>query len=516
MLGMPLEAPPPGLMTRRSFALELIAALLPSSAMNCLAAEGPPLRDGKQKDQPWDPRDFGARGDGRVKDTIAIQRAIDTCSSAGGGVVTLAPGCVFLSGSITLRSHVELHLSGGATLLASPDRDDFRTLGSLLFAKDAEDIHVSGTGEIDGNFEAFFPPKGPAGYSVPQPFLGPFDPLYDATHQNPQDGRPRMILLVNCRQVLLEQITIRDSPTWTIHPVGCEGLRITGISILNDLDVPNCDGIDIDHCREVRVDGCNIVAGDDCIVLKSSRNFGHYGACENIVVTNCTLESSSAGIKIETEGAYSLRSAVISNCSIVRSNRGISFLNRDGATVEDILFTDLTIETRMHPMMWWGSGEAIAISSVPRSAGGAPGVVQRIQFNNISCKSESGVYLRGSPDAPLRQISFAEITLEIGKITSIPGGFYDMRPGDAFGNGGLDRRDTAGIFASDVEGLSLNGVTIAWSGVPSTYYGAAVELHRCRNVSLMQLSGKAAHAGGKAAIFDDVTFTASIAPPSPS
>ena len=352
--------------------------------------------------------------------------------------------------------------------------------------------------------------KGPDGFAVPQPFLGPYDPLYDVSRRNPADGRPRMILLVGCRRVQLESFTIRHSPTWTIHPVGCEDVRISGISILNDLDVPNCDGIDIDHCRQVRIEGCNIVAGDDCLVLKASRNFGAYGPCEGVVITNCTLESSSAGIKVETEGPYPLRSVVVSDCTIVRSNRGISFLNRDGATVEDVLFTGMTISTRMQPKMWWGSGEPIAVSSVARAEGGPAGMVRGVSFADMLCRGESGVYLRGAAGAPLRDVSLRNVEVVLEKTTAFPGGFYDMRPGDAFGESGLDRRRTAGVFAAEVDGLMLHGVRVGWAGTAPAYFGAAVEMHGCRDVSMGQVVGRAAHAGEKPAIFEGVEFAAGI------
>ncbi len=493
---------------RRTFGTALGAVAVSSLSPRCAFGLLPgSLPDGERV---WSPLDFGAHGDGRTKDTAAIQQAIEACAGHGGGRVILDAGRTFLSGTLSLRSHVELHFAAGATLLASPSRDDFRELGSLLFAKDCENVHISGTGTINGNFAAFFPPKGPDGYPVPQPFLGPYDPLYGPEKRNPPDGRPRMILLVNCRGTLLEHFTIRDSPTWTIHPIGCEDLHIQGISILNNLDVPNCDGIDIDHCRQVRVDSCNIVAGDDCLILKASRNFGQYGPCEGVTITNCTLESSSAGIKIETEGPFPLRSVVVSNCTIVRSNRGISFLNRDGATVEDILFTGMTIETRMRPMMWWGSGEPIALTSVPRQSGGPAGLVRNIAFVDMLCRGESGIYLRGTKGAPLQGIELRNVSVTLEKTTSIPGGFYDMRPGDQFGPSGLDRRDTAGVFAADVDGLSLNGVGVHWGKAVPAYFGSALELERCNDVCLTQVLGKAAHPGSSPALFREVNFATSL------
>lgn len=462
----------------------------------------------------WNPLSYGAIGDGRVNDTAALQRTIDACVASGGGTVVLPPGHTFLCGSVVLQAHVELHVSGGACLLASTKRVDYREYGALLFAKDATDIHVSGTGTINGNFRAFFAPKGPDGYAVPQPFLGLYDPLYDRSHRNPPDGRPRMFLLVNCRNVQLRDFTIIDSPTWTIHPVGCDGVHITGISILNRLDVPNCDGIDIDHCRNVRIEGCNIVAGDDCLVVKTSRNFGEYGPCEGIAITNCTLESSSAGIKIEPEGPCPVRSVTVDNCTIVRSNRGISLLNRDGATVEDLLFTDMTINTKMQSIMWWGSGEAIAVSSLPRAEGGPAGHVRGVQFAHMQCRAESGIYLRGTTGAPLTDMTFSGVDLVIEKTTGIAGGFYDMRPGDTFGEVGLDRRSISGFFAADVSGLLLHDVSIHWeAGGPfqlPVYYGSALELHHCTQVSLDHVTGKAAHPGQSASVFEAVSFTDEI------
>ena len=425
-------------LTRREFSRRLaLLAPLAVPGTRLLAAATPGI---------FNPLDYGARGDGERNDTSALQAAIEACSQAGGGTVLLPAGHEFRSGTLQLRSHVHLHLEGGSRLIASTDRDDFRRFGSLLFAEGAEDLHISGTGEIFGNDKAFFPPRGPDGYAVPQPFLGPFDPLYGASMRNPPDGRPRMILLVGCRNVLLQDFTIRQSPTWTIHPIGCDGLRISGIQILNDLEIPNCDGIDIDHCRNVRVSDCNIVAGDDCLVLKASRNFGQFGPCEGITITNCTLESSSAGIKVETEGPFPLRSVTVSNCTVVRSNRGISCNSRDGETIEDLLFTGITIETRRHAPMWWGAAEAITVTCVPRVKGGPNSIVRNLQFADIVCRSESGIYLRGTAAAPLKSISFRGVELFLARTTAFPGGFYDMRPGDSFGGGGSGPPRYRGLF----------------------------------------------------------------------
>ena len=502
-------------LNRRDLLARLAAAssLLACPPLHALAQlSSANLQAGRGEFGLWNPLAFGARGDGVTHDTAALQRTIDACARAGGGTVVLPPRHTFLSGTLSLASNVEFHLAAGSTLLASRNRDHFRKLGSLLFAKDTRGLRISGTGTIDGNFAAFFPPKGPNGYAIPSPFLGPYDPLYAPAALNPPDGRPRMILLVGCRNTQLADFTIRNSPTWTIHPIGCDGLHINGISILNSLEIPNCDGIDIDHCRNVRIEGCNIIAGDDCLVLKASRNFGDYGPCEGITITNCTLESSSAGIKIGNEGPYPLRSATVSNCTIVRTNRGISLTNRDGELVEDLIFTDMTIETRMRTMMWWGSGEPVFVSAAPRSTGAVVGQFRGIQFANLVCHSESGIYLRGTRDVPLRDISLRGIDLLIEKTSEIPAGFYDVRPDDTPGATGLDKRATAGLFAADVNGLSLSDVHIGWGKQRPDYYGSAIELHNCNGAGLTDVTGSAAHEGNQPSIFDNVQLATELKP----
>ena len=377
---------------------------------------------------PWNVLLHGARGDGRTNDTAAIQQAIDECAKSGGGRVELPAGHVFLSGSLNLRGHVELFIEGGSTLKASGNRDDFRTLGALLFADHADGVEVGGSGTIDGNFHAFLTARTADGYNVTQPFLGPYDPLYDKPGRDHPDGRPRVILLVGCSHVRIRDIIIRDSPTWTVHLLGCDDVRISGVTIHNNLDVPNCDGVDIDHCRHVRVEGCNIEAGDDCLVLKASRNFRDFGVCEDITITNCTLRSRSAAIKIEPEGPDTVRAAIISNCTIDHSNRGISILNRDGALIEDLIFSDMVIGTELQPEMWWGSGEPVHVSTLPRSHGLPSGAVRNLQFSRLTCRGENGIYLQGSPGSPLTRLRFSEIDVTLQKTSALPGGYYDLRP----------------------------------------------------------------------------------------
>ena len=273
---------------------------------------------------------FGAVGDGVTNDGKAIQAAIDECSENGGGRVLFPGGKVFRSGTIILRSYVEMHFEMGAVLKASDNLEDFNLFHSsaaetkveiptyenceytgcptlyFLYAKDCEYISLTGYGKIDGNEEIFY------GRVTPWHIDGAFYP------------RVPMLFLENVRQLSLREVTLTKSAFWTVHMVGCEDVLIDGIRILNNLRLANCDGIDPDHCKNVRIVNCHIESADDCIVFKNTEDAKAYGSCENILVSNCTLISTSAAIKFGTESESTFRNFVIQNCNISRTNRGIS------------------------------------------------------------------------------------------------------------------------------------------------------------------------------------------------
>lgn len=452
--------------------------------------------------------DFGAKGDGDADDTAAIQKTVDACVAHGGGQVLLPGGKLFLSGAITLGSGVDFHLARGTVLKGSARWQDYGTAGALLFARDAIGVSISGDGTLDGNDKAVWQMLADetAGGDVnkpgwwPQSFCGLWWPFgRSATDTNLVAGRPMVIILVGCQQVRLRDFTIRNAPSWTIHPVGCDDLVIDSLSIHNDWNVANNDGIDLDHCKNARVANCHIDTADDGIVIKNTPNFARFGRSENITVTGCTIASRSAALKIdEVYTSPGVRNVVFDACTIFRSNRGLCIESRDIGDIENVLFANITIETQLQTNKWWGAGEPIHITHLPRSGGTPLGHVRHIRFTNILCTGENGVYFRGCAQQPLEDIVMDNVRVEVDKTTDVPGGFYDDRPMGMLPGGiflGIYTNSIAGIRCDFTHGLTVRDTQVVWGSHLEDYYGAALESHHAEGLKLENFTGQSAQPG---------------------
>ena len=379
--------------------------------------------------------DFGALGDGLHNDTAAIQAAIDACHAAGGGRVLFPGGRVYRSGALVLRSDLELHLEMGAVLKGSDNLADYRLFGGgsdapqkravpsyvnceyagapthyFLYAKNCRNLAITGMGILDGNEEIFY------GEVTKWHIEGIFYP------------RAPMLFAENVEQLTLENITFRRSAFWTVHLVGCRDVLISGIRILNNLRMANCDGIDPDHCQNVRIQGCHIECADDCIVFKNTAAAMQYGPCENITVTNCTLTSTSAAIKFGSESEALFRNIIIENCVISHSNRAISLQLRDQGSIEHVLFHNIVIGTRLFKDMFWGQAEPIAITALQRKPETPVGTIRNVRFSNILCESENGILIYGQRPGLIENIRFDNISLHLKRETDYKMGIHDLRP----------------------------------------------------------------------------------------
>ena len=364
--------------------------------------------------------EFGAVADGNCDDAGALQRAVDAAHAAGGGRVVVPEGTHIRAGFFELKSGVEFHVAEGARLLSATGIGAFprRVFGSgeeadkrlWIGARHAHDITLSGTGVIDGQCHAFA--------------LGETGHIFSPT----LPWRPALTCFEDVGNLVVRDLTFRNSANWTLHFTGCRDVHVHDVKIFNDLKFPNADGIDPDHCQRVRIERCHIVAADDCIVLKNTAQFRQYGACEDIEISDCRLESVSSAFKIGSESHDDFRRVRMRDCLIERSNRGLAIQLRDGGSVEDVSFERITVGTRRFAPDFWGAAEPIYVTALPRNRSTRVGTVSNIRFRDISCHSENGIVIYGDPGDRIRGLHFDRVNLAISNPTEYEPGLLDVRP----------------------------------------------------------------------------------------
>jgi polygalacturonase len=473
--------------------------------------------------------DHGATGDGETLDTDAIQSAIDACAESGGGTVRVPAG-EYRTGTIELRDHVTLDLEAGATIRGSTDLDDYRTAGgpykTLIAAIDAEDVSVTGNGTIDGSGTAFMdmdavidPHDDPAIDTFEQDtrqgdrFLSPDHGTEDGPVE-PLERPQRLLLFYGCTNVRVDGVTIRESPHWTLHLLGCEHVDVHGVDIHNEISIPNSDGINPECSENVHISDCTVVTGDDAICPKASDEYDVSGPLENLTVTNCILVSRSSAIKFGSGTGHDMRDCTFSNIVVRSSNRGLGIQHRDAGTVEDVLFSNITLETQFHTGNWWGMAEPVYVTSVPRRDGHELGAVRNIRFSDVVATGEGGVVIYGSEEATVEDITFDGVSVTVTESDKghAKGGNLDLRPSSAFVP--LFEHDIPGVYARGVTDLTLADVAVDWESPPG-YCSNAVECESFDGVTIEGFEGRGCNGAAAVALRDgrDITVRDSRASP---
>ena len=337
----------------------------------------------------------------------AIQTAIDKVAAAGGGRV-IVPAGVYPSGSIRLRSRVDLHLEKGAVVRGGAKSEDYfsfpeeicsikpeKSAKVFLYAWDAEDFAITGEGQLDGQGLAFFDTSSLK--------------LGGRFFAKPPVERPRMVQLVRCRNFRFEGVTFWNSPCWTMLIRQCADIVFEGIHVMADLRIINSDGVDFDTCRHVRVRNCTFRTGDDCFAIRAIRDVGSTAPAvtEDIVVEDCTLCSACQTVRMGCPSDDEIKDVTFRNIRATGYN-GINFdyparyLRRgdDGfMSIHDIVFENVTGEFQ---------GQALRICT-------EPGVkirgVRDVTFRNLNVTSARPTEFRGNVYSKIERIRFDKVVI---------------------------------------------------------------------------------------------------------
>jgi hypothetical protein len=450
------------------------AALGAVGGRETIPGRRPPRRAaGRTRSATLDVRDFGAVGDGRSRDTRAIQRAIDAGHRLGGATVQLPAG-VWLSGTLRLRRQITLDLAPGAVLLASPDDADFAPrehlpfdTGSdvettdfahaLLAGREIERVAITGSGVIDMNRTRRFGPKP--------------------------------IALKRCRFVTVRGITILHSPNYCVSLGACEDVLVEGVTIRDAYS----DGIDPDCCRRVRIANCDIESDDDALCLKASFLLGMRGTTEDVMIANCRMRSPSNCFKLGTESTGDFRQIVLSNCvfsglppadrdaSAAAEGGGIAILTVDGGTIDGVLVSNVIMSAVPAPLFVRlgnrgrdqsepapGQLRNVSISGIvalgasgTASIAGLPGhPVEHIRIENVRISTAGGAREPGHLQVPEREAEYPKVTM-YGHLPAF--GLYLRHARDVILRSvelAVERADARpAVVADDVAGLQLAGLT---------------------------------------------------------
>lgn len=369
--------------------------------------------------------EFGAVPDGRTVNTRAIQKAIDECERSGGGKVVFPAG-EYLTGPLFLKSNVHIEIMAGAKLYALDKLRGYpvidglweglptKVYASLFTGQDLNNISITGRGVIDGQGQKWWE------LALITREMRKKAGILDREAENPPGSplkyrRPRVINLYNCNNVLIRDITILNSPAWTVHPVYCENVTIDNISIIQPYESPNTDGINPESCKNVRIINCFVDCGDDCVTIKSGYNETGRKInrpCENIVVSNCTFAHGRSAVGIGSETSGGVRNVVISNCVFQNTYRGLRIKTGRGRgnTVENIRATNITMD---HV----GTGISIDMYYDDKDETKRPVDETTPFFKNIRYSHISGINIRkageisGLPEAPVEGLTFEDVVL---------------------------------------------------------------------------------------------------------
>ena len=388
----------------------------------------------------------------------AFSEAVAALEKQGGGVLTVPAG-VYPTGPIELISHMTLEVLSGAELRFHQDLNAFPLVDlefegipgpgykPCLYAKDAEDITVTGYGTLNGQGDYWWQLLREKKLAHPRPYLVCFD---------------------GCTDVRLENVKLTQSPCWTVHPLRCENVVIRGLRIKNPADSPNTDGIDPDGCRNVRILDCTIDVGDDCIAIKSgTEDTVNARPCENVIIEGCHFLHGHGGVVLGSEMSGGVRNVLVSSCVFIETDRGVRLKTRRGrgGEVAGVQLDNLLMEKVMCPFvfnMYYFCGKGGKLPEVqdrnPRPVDKGTPKLRDVRIFNVTarkCGACAGFFF-GLPEQPVEGVTLSNVQVEMDE-EAVPGLPAMMSGCPEMKGAGFYLRNARRVDLSGVRVLGVNG-----------------------------------------------------------
>jgi len=457
---------------------------------------------------------FGAVSDGVFDNTKAFSDAIEAVAKQGGGTIVVPEG-IWLTGPIVFKSNINLNLERGALILFSADKTKYPIIEisfeglnthrcqSPISGQGLENIAITGEGVIDGNGDVWrhvkkekltesqwkklvgsggiVNEKGTEWYPS-ESFLNGMRLATDQNVPNITDDagwltikdylRPVMISFVRCKNVFLDGVTFQNSPAWCVHPLMCENVLITGITVRNPWYSQNGDGLDLESCKNVVVYKCSFDVGDDAICMKSGKNADgrkRNMPCENVIVNECVVYHGHGGFVIGSEMSGGVRNFDVSNCLFIGTDVGLRFKSTRGrgGVVENIVIRDINMvniphEAILFDLFYGGKSASESVGDdISAEQNKIPPVTEEtpcfknIFISNITCNgAKRAMYFNGLPEMNLKNI-----LVENSTFTSTTGAEIRESDGINLINVVINVQSGPAIMLYNAKNISLNKVT---------------------------------------------------------
>ena len=433
---------------------------------------------------------FGAVGDGLHLDSQAIQAAIAACPKDG---TVWIPKGIYLCTPLFMKSHITLYLDEGAILLGHSERSYYPILpgytlmtdesddyyigtwegnpldayASLITALDVVDFTLAGQGIIDGNAhnsDWWVTPK-----------------------IKRQAWRPRTLFMKDCSECLIQGVTVRNSPSWTIHPYLSEKLSFIDLKVMNPKNSPNTDGLDPESCRDLRIIGVDFSVGDDCIAIKSGKVYMGKKlkrASERFTIRNCRMRHGHGAVVIGSEVSAGAKDIEVSRCYFEETDRGLRIKTRRGrgedGIIDNITFKQIKMKDVLTPFVMnmyyfcdpdgktpyvW-SREKMPVDEWTPCLGS-------FRFETIDCEGcqvSAGAFY-GLPEQAIKEITMKDVVIKFAQV---------CEPGQAAMMSFAEDVSRQGIVAEFVDKLRLQDVSIQGFKGPRVSGNAGTEIIEIR------------------------------------